>query len=264
MRRFATILSVSLALGGLAYADDTDPAGKQPVSGHEMTNTPSVDQKAELQKQLSLVDVYLTQAIANTKALSTLAQQSQTGKSDSSLIEEIHGNIDTSVNKALKHVSSIKSMKANKENVSGTEDKSMGVGGVQQQQPGQADLAKVDDLEKQLKDVQSASSKITGSKMSAIQPNLDTLSSSLMTADQTFRDIASAASYTRIDSQKLNEMPVRGTDQNLNQDLNKQDLNKDLNKKKDLNNTTPSPTPAPSPSEMNPNLPPSGQNPKTY
>jgi hypothetical protein len=208
MHRFATILTVALGLGALALADETaDP--KDNMAGHQTTAT-APDMKTDVTLQLALVDVYLTGAIANAKALDVFAQ-TPGSKNDGALIEEVRGNLDMSVNKALKHVTAMKAMKPTKENVAGGMPEA----------PMAMDFAKLDELEKQLKEVQTSASKINATKMTALSGSLDSLNSNLMAADQTFRDIAQAASFTRLDTVKLNAVPVKGTEEPMKPEIRK-------------------------------------------
>jgi len=163
----------------------------------------------DLQKHLALVDVYLNLAISNTKALQNWTQYAS-GSDDATLVDEVRGNIDTSLAKAIRHIDSLKNMK---QNVSGsTKDTGNKGGSSATNTPGTTsatgaigssdssvsgvDFAKLDSLEQQIRDAQASVKKLKTGKLSGLSTDVDSIASNLMQANQTFRDFARGASYT--------------------------------------------------------------------
>lgn len=210
------------------------------VGGSALANKGGTAQHDMMKQKLGLVNVYLQSAIDNTKFLTSMSTEMATGNKDA--INEAERNLDTSIDKALTHIRAVKAQKqakaadkmgADKQNVKGGEpkmdenkDQAGGAGAA----GNHADkMARLDAMEKHLKDAKTAMKTLRGAKPENMSTAIEGVSSSLMAARNEFQDLAKMANLTLIQDMDINQTaPVRGKD--------------DQNK---MQSPTPSPSPSP-------------------
>jgi hypothetical protein len=71
-------------------------------------------------------------------------------------------------------------------------------------------IAKLDELETHLKGARTAAKKLASAKMDTLSTSVDAVTTHLVAAQQTFRDLAKVTSYTLLEDTNLGTMPVRG------------------------------------------------------
>ena len=212
-RRFATVLGAAIVGLGLgAFAGD-EPYGKdkpttpeagtpQPQQGktpgmHEghtgekgmkptgETTTRMVTMDARMGKHLALVNVYIGQAILNTKALNSLIDMNVPAREQH--VKELTKNLDLAVKGAIIHAGHIRRLN-------------------------DPSLTRITELESSLKEAKLALGKLRKVRDSDIGTQIDTIGSNLSACDQIFRDMAKTANFTRLEDQSLETVPVRGFD----------------------------------------------------
>jgi len=209
--------------------DSTMPS-QSPAVGHEEQKAPDTTMSAEtkdtkaktsvsyagrtseINKHIGFVDLYIDQAMDSAKALAALGD-SDPGKKDNALIQEGTKNLTGAIDKALTHVQHVRTFKSDLAMVApGTDEKQPSVGSTS---GSGANLAKLDELERNLKDARSASKKLTSAKLDTLSTSVDAVASHLMAAHTAFKDIAKWTSYTLLEDTNLATVPVSGQDRDL-------------------------------------------------
>lgn len=211
MRRLSNLLIsvvfvAGAAVGGDARADETKPGDAQapPKTG---VSYPS--RTTQINKHIAFVDLYLSSAINNAKALSSLGD-ADSGKMDAQLIAEARRNLDGSLDRALAHMKRVREFRSDLAMASPGVEPSTGSNAAPRPAAGADRMAKLDELETQLKDAKTASKKLAGAKLEELGPAVDGVSTHLVAAHQTFRDIAKWTSYTMLEDSNLATVPVKG------------------------------------------------------
>lgn len=161
----------------------------------------------EPKKYLSVVDLYLENAMNNVKVLYESTQM-KPGRADDVIQREAIGNIDRALGQALNHFQQVKSMSGVITN-----------------------MDKADDFQRNLYQARAVVPQLRSAVKSDTRAQIQTLSSQLFTslknAGDAFDDIADKQKFTRIKDIDVPErQPVRGED--LDQDF-KGDVNQDYN-----------------------------------
>lgn len=176
------------------------PGGKEKVRGQQGETTAQGSQAGavEPKKHLAEVEVYLRDAIANTKVIYQLTQW-PAGRMDKTFIRDGATNIDRAIGAALSHVNHVKTLPEAR--VSDTEDVTSL----------QTSLTQARALAVQLRKVAQGGS----SNAPIDRPQFASLASQIYThltsADADFDKIAKAADAPRIDRINVSErQPVRG------------------------------------------------------
>jgi hypothetical protein len=165
-----------------------------------------------INKHLSFVDLYLSDAANATKTLSVLGDMAPS-KGDAKLVAEARKLLDGAIGQALTHLKQIRTHKADLEMIVPGIDTEEPATGSATARPASAKLAKLDELESNLKDARTAAKKIAGQKPDGLTERIDTVSAHLVTAQQRFRDMAKWTSYTLLDDTNLGTVPVRGANE---------------------------------------------------
>lgn len=160
----------------------------------------------EPKKYLSVVDLYLENAMNNVKVLYESTQM-KPGRADDVIQREAIGNIDRALGQALNHFQRVKSM------------------------PGAiTNMDKADDFQRNLYQARAVVPQLRSAVKSDTHTQIQLLSSQLFTslknANDAFGDIADKQKFTRIKDIDVPErQPVRGedTDQDFKGDLNQGD-----------------------------------------
>jgi hypothetical protein len=124
-------------------------------------------------------------------------------------IAEVHGQLDRGITGTATHIAHLRGMALP-----------------------EIEMAKVDQIERQLKEVKDATRKLRGVKADALPATVDAIAIGVAGADETFREIARSARFTRLEQMKLGAVPVKGTEE------------KEMEKEKEKG-TEPMPAPAP-------------------
>jgi hypothetical protein len=235
IRRIAAIAAVSLLtlVGANAQAHEGSTASKKAVHKH-----------------MGLVNVYLDQAIDNTKYLSSLADMTPTS-ADRPVIAEAQKNLDTAIDNALSHIKQARAVKdasSMEKAVKGEDTANKDMANkdpAAQKGTWEEKKVKLDALEKHLREAKMASRTLRTAKLDALSTAVDPVSSSLMAARTEFTDLAKMAQMTLLEDMQLGTVPVRGTDE---------DATTDEDQKMEPAPLPPAPAPAPptTPSEPAP------------
>ena len=177
-----------LALGAFAQPPTPDPG----VTSPSQPAGKSLDAMAA--KHLALVNVYLDQAVLNTKAISTLSEHGVPVRETH--IAELTRNLDTSVKGAITHLGHLRNMK----------------------DPG---MTRLEDLNQSLKDLRASVLQLKKAKAADFEGRIDQVGSNLSSAQQIFRDLAKAASFTRLEDLTLQTVPVRGIHDSDTQEIDR-------------------------------------------
>jgi hypothetical protein len=224
----AAVLGIAV---GVASADD--PAGTpppKPGSGEAMqpadrptdmrpavpgaADKPSVSYPSrtnQINKHVSFVDYYLSESANAAKTLSIIGD-GEPGRMDAQLVAEARKNLDGALDKALSHLKHVRGHKTELSLLApgvegGAADPATGSATAR---PSDNRLAKLDELESHVKEARSASRKLAGVKVDDLSATVDGVSTHILAAQQSFRDIAKWTSYTLLDDTSLGAMPVRG------------------------------------------------------
>ena len=174
MRKFTGLLTlvVGIGLSGLALADTAK------------TTKDTAARSGQQQKHIGFVDLYLTTAVNDAKVLAQLDTAS-----DKALIGEAEKDLGTAIDRSLSHVQKLR-----------------GAGAATDQS------AKIEEIERQLKDAKAAAGKLAGTKSADLASAVDGVSTHLMGADSSFHDFIKGSGYTRLSETSLGTIPVRGND----------------------------------------------------
>lgn len=164
---------------------------QQPVAGADTRNV-------YMNKHLTLVDAYLANAINSTKALSSLSDMQLDAK-DKKLVSELNKNIDTNINMAMKHIQGLQKEKM--------------VMGEKQPVAGVDVASSLDSVHQNLKQAQISSKKLGRTSYTNLSPAISTVAADLMSAHESFKEIAQATQLKSIDTVQLETEPVRGTEE---------------------------------------------------
>ncbi|MBI4509857.1 MAG: hypothetical protein HY698_09485 [Deltaproteobacteria bacterium] len=206
-RGIASVLATTLlGLGAFAIADDM-PKGGQPQGAMPAGQAGAMDiQAMEMRKHLLLVDVYLSDAVNNTKAISGLSEL-KLEKKDKPIVDEAQKNIDTNLSMATTHIGH-----ARQRGMAGTAKREEGA---MERQPvaGVDPQAKLGELEQHLKAARDAAKKVKTARLEELDRAIEPVAAHLSAAEKTFTDLARSANYTRLEQMELGRVPVRGTEE---------------------------------------------------
>jgi hypothetical protein len=188
-----------------------DPSMKETTAGSDKAKTgvsyPS--RTSEINKHIAFVDLYIDQAVSHAKALTALGD-AEPGKKDTALIQEGRKGLDNSIEKALTHLKQVRTFKSDLAMAAPGHDASstpsVGAKG------GGDKLAKLDELERHLKEAKAASKKLASVKLDGLSSSVDGVATHLIAARSTFKDIAKWTSYTLLEDSDLATVPVSGQD----------------------------------------------------
>jgi hypothetical protein len=167
-----------LGIAALASADDKqDPnmgqKGKEGMGG--MAAQP------EHANHLAMVDYYLITSINDAKLLAALSDMEQV---DRKMVMEAQKNLGMAINKAIVHA-----------------------------KPLEKDITMASEFRTQLQEAKTVSKKLARAKKQDMTGMVDQLATHLAAADQSFRQIATAQGFTRLETRQLGAIPVRGTEE---------------------------------------------------
>ncbi len=196
MRRAIYLIAAVIVLGWAAPAAADRGPGK---TGSEKQGA----QGMVPGKRLTLINVYLSDAVNNTKALSSLVEMTL-DSSDKILVQEVHKNLDSSIDNALSHVKKMRD-----------DDKRMGMRKAKEmeKQPVAGAITRVEELERHLIEAKASSKSLEADKMDKIDMAVDAISTHLKAAEDIFADIAKDAKFTRLDQIELGKVPVKGREE---------------------------------------------------
>jgi hypothetical protein len=188
-----------------------DPSMKETTAGSDKAKTgvsyPS--RTSEINKHIAFVDLYIDQAVSHAKALTALGD-AEPGKKDTALIQEGRKGLDNSIEKALTHLKQVRTFKSDLAIAAPGHDASstpsVGAKG------GGDKLAKLDELERHLKEAKAASKKLASVKLDGLSSSVDGVATHLIAARSTFKAIAKWTSYTLLEDSDLATVPVSGQD----------------------------------------------------
>jgi hypothetical protein len=140
-------------------------------------------------KHLAMVNLYLGQAILNTKAIDSLVSMDVSVKE--SQVKEATRNLDLSLKNAMMHVGHLKKMN-------------------------DPSFTRLTELDRALKDVKTNMTRLRKAKDADIDGQIDQIGTSLTDAEHIFRDMAKTANFSILEDMSLGgTVPVRGTDQGI-------------------------------------------------
>lgn len=212
MRKLRNVMMSAIiaagAMAGAAMADETKPGDAQtpPKTG---VSYPS--RTTQINKHIAFVDLYLSSAMDNAKALSSLGD-ADSGKMDTQLIAEARRNLDGALDRALAHMKHVREYRSDLAMVSPGIDPSTGSNAAPRPAASGARMAKLDELETHIKEAKTASKKLAGAQLEDLGPAVDGVSTHLVAAHQSFRDIAKWTSYTMLEDSNLATVPVKGSE----------------------------------------------------
>jgi hypothetical protein len=200
MTRIAGFLAVTfgIVIGSRALAQESPP--KDAKGGAAKVGVTNPTKSGQINRQLSFIDLYLTHAMNNAKLLSAVADLEATD-ADKAIIAEAKKNLDAAIGSGLTHVQKLRSYK---------NELSMAAGGTGAGTETGDRIAKVDEVERQLKEAKAATGKLTTGSAVELSTQVDGVATHLMGADAAFRDVAKWTNYTRLGSTNLGTVPVRG------------------------------------------------------
>lgn len=181
-RRVWTIAAAAALFAGVAWAQGQE----------QQRGTSDISQEAN--KQLALVDAYLGWAIDNAKVITTLAEMPE-GKADDKILSEVRKNLESGLDRSRAHVKDVRMLTAGAKAL-----------------PGAQEVPRLLELDQHLAQAQSAQKKLAMAKRGEIGSAIDPVAAHLASAEETFRDIAKTARYTRLEEVRLRGIPVKGTE----------------------------------------------------
>lgn len=209
-RRIAAVLGAAIVGLGLGALAGDEPYGKAKpttpeagVSKPKPSMTPGMHEghmgaekgmkptgqkdeiNAQVGKHLALVNVYLGQAILNTKALNSLIDMNVPVREPH--VKELARNLDVSVKGAITHAGHIRRLN-------------------------DPALTRIIELDRSLKEAKLSLAKLRKAKSADISMHIDSIGSNLTASEQIFRDMAKTANFTLLDDLRLETVPVRGTE----------------------------------------------------
>ena len=205
MKRFVTTVVVGLLVMGTAALAQARGKEKEKEKGMKG----GIEQAGA---HLALADFYLSGAVNATKALQTIAELPVEYR-ERAHIAEVHGQLDRGITGTATHIAHLRGMALP-----------------------EIEMAKVDQIERQLKEVKDATRKLRGVKADALPAVVDAIAIEVAGADETFREIARSARFTRLEQMKLGAVPVKGTEE--------KEKEKEMEMEKEKG-TEPMPAPAP-------------------
>lgn len=181
--------------GGGAMPSDQPQAQKEPAKGTSDEIGAKGAKADEPKKHLGEIDVYLKDALNNTKVLYATTQL-QPGKLDPTIQREDLGNIDRAITGAMTHVSHVKSMPEARV----------------------VDMAKIDSLQKNLTRARALVGQLRTAVRSDEKDQISSLTSQLYArlreADDDFGTVADKQDLTRVDRIMVPEkQPVGGQEE---------------------------------------------------
>jgi hypothetical protein len=192
---------------GTARADEAKKAD-QPAPPKTGVSYPS--RTTQINKHIAFVDLYLSTAMTNAKALAALGD-ADSGKMDGQLISEARRNLDGALDRALAHMKHVREYRSDLAMVSPGIDPQTG-SNAPARPPASADrMARLDELETHFREARAASKRLAGATLEDLAPAVDGVSTHLVAAHQTFRDIAKWTSYTMLEDGSLGTVPVKGS-----------------------------------------------------
>ena len=178
----------------VTWAETPEPPG---------TKVANAERTSDLNKEVGLVDLYLTEAINGAKFLATIADAAP-GANDKAILLEARKDLDAAIDMTLVHTGKLR---ARKSDLALAADR----GGPVASAPAPAKSpASIDELERQLKNARIAGRKLAVTRLSELSGAIDGVATHLMGADNAFRGIAKWTNYTRLSSTNLATVPVRG------------------------------------------------------
>ncbi len=189
MRHWLSLIAGLGLVGGTAFAENP-PMGGDTGDQHQMMKMQGGSKADEPKKHLGEIDIYLRDAINNTKVLYNVTQM-QPGKLDATIQKEGINNLDKAITGALTHVQHIKTLPEAK---------------VQ-------DTAKLDALQTDLNQVKQMVPQLRSSMKD--RDMFASLTSQVFTrlkdADDNFSTIADKQNLTRVEKLSVPEkQPVKG------------------------------------------------------
>lgn len=194
-------LAISLAAllaAPIAFAQTPEPPG---------TKVTNADKNSDINKQVGLIDLYLTDAINNAKFLTTLGDASA-GSNDKAIVAEARKNLDVAIDKTLTHVEKLRAWKSDLAMAAGSSGAPAASG--TPAPAGGPNVGSIDELERQLKNAKIANKKLATAQLADVSGAIDGVATHLMGADNAFRSIAKWTNYIRLSSTNLSTVPVRG------------------------------------------------------
>lgn len=145
----------------------------------------------QIQKHLSFVDLYLTQAGGSAKTLTLLGDADPGFMDDAQLVAEARRTLDMSLDRAQAHMKHVRDLRSD-------------LGG----KPG---AARLDALDTHLRDARDASKKLAAASGEALNAGVDTVSTHLAAAEDSLRELAQSVGYTLLRDTSLGRMNVKGS-----------------------------------------------------
>lgn len=172
-------LAAAALLGISALASARDE--QDPRTGQKGKEEMGMAAQPEHAKNLAMVDYYLITSINDAKLLAALSDMEEV---DRKMVSEAQKNLDMAINKAIVHA-----------------------------KPLEKHITMAGEFRTQLQEAKIVSKKLAKAKKPDMMGLVDQLATHLAAADQSFRQIATAQGFTRLETRQLGAIPVRGTEE---------------------------------------------------